>query len=83
MTNETETRIYVRDVVGAVPYWACDISLPKVKSRFKKLTGKFPSKEAIITAFTGKFEDLERISIDDMGTINYPKTVVKINLQNF
>ena len=83
MTNDTETRIYVRDVIGYVPYWACDESLPKVKSRFKRLSGKFPSKKAIITAFTGKFEDLEKIGIDDMGTINYPKNICKVNLQNY
>lgn len=79
----TETRIYVRDVVGYVPFWVCDESMSKARNRFKRLTGKFPSKKAIITVFSGKFEDLEQIGIDDMGTINYPKTIVKINLQNY
>lgn len=76
-----QTYIVVRDAVGAVPYWACDDSLPKVKARFKRLSGKFPSKSASIVAFTGSFEDLEKIAVNDLGDISYPKTVVKAVIQ--
>lgn len=76
-----ETYIVVRDAVGAVPYWATDISLPKVKARFKRLSGKFPSASASIIAFTGKFEDLEEITVDDLGDIRYPKALTKSVIQ--
>ena len=75
------TSIIVRDAVGYVPYWACDETLPKVKARFKRLSGKFPSKHAKIVVFTGSLEDLNKITVDDMGTINYPKTVVRAEIQ--
>jgi hypothetical protein len=76
-----QTSIIVRDIVGPVPYWASDETLPKARARFKRLTGKFPSKEASIMAFTGELEDLDKISIDDLGTINYPKNVTKVTIQ--
>lgn len=74
--------IFVRDIINSTPYWAADDTLPKVKARFKRLTGKFPSKNAVITAFTGTFEDIDKITIDDIGTLQYPKTVIKIAIQN-
>lgn len=76
-----ETKIIVRDVVGAVPYWAADESLKKVKARFKRLTGKFPSKKAVIDVFSGTSEDLDNIQINDLGDISYPKKVCKVNIQ--
>lgn len=76
-----ETYVVVRDVIGATPYWATDVSLPKVRSRFKRLTGKYPSKEASIVAFTGEVEELDQIAVDDMGDIHYPKSLSKAVLQ--
>lgn len=76
-----ETLIIVRDAVGAVPYWAADESLPLVRSRFKRLSGKFPSKKASIVAFTGSVEDIDKIRVDDLGSISYPKTVSRVELQ--
>lgn len=75
-----ETIVIVRDVVGAVPYWAADESLSKVKARFKRLSGKFPGKRAIIDVFTGKSEDIEKISVNDLGDISYPKGICKVNI---
>lgn len=75
------TYIVVRDVIGATPYWATDESLPKVRSRFKRLTGKYPSKKASIIAFTGELEDLDQIAVNDMGDIHYPKSLTKSVLQ--
>jgi len=76
-----ETLIIVRDVNGAVPYWAADHTLPLVKARYKRLSGKFPSKNASIIAFTGPSEDLEKIQINDMGDISYPKTLARAEIQ--
>lgn len=76
-----KTYIVVREVVGAVPYWALDESLPDVRARFKRLTGKFPSSKASIVAFTGKVEDLDNISIDDMGSISYSKQLTRSVIQ--
>lgn len=76
-----ETKIIVRDVVGPFPYWAADESLPKVRARFKRLTGKFPSSKAKINAFTGPSEDIDKIELDDLGTIRYPKTVTNVEIQ--
>lgn len=76
-----ETLIIVRDAVGAVPYWSADETLPKARARFKRLSGKFPSKKALIRAFTGKSELIEKILVDDMGTINYPKGVTMAVVQ--
>ncbi len=73
-----QTQIVVRDN----RYWVCDEDLPSAKKRFKRLSGKFPSKHASIIAFSGSPEDLEKITIDDMGTINYPKHLEQIVLQS-
>lgn len=75
------TYVVVRDVVGAVPYWATDESLPKVRARFKRLSGKFPSKKASIVAFTGSLEDLDNIAVNDMGDVMYSKNLVKSVIQ--
>ncbi len=79
--TETITYIVVRDVINAVPYWACDEGLPAVKQRFKRLTGKYPSKKASIIAFQGKFEDVDNISVNDLGDINYSKNLTKVVIQ--
>lgn len=79
--TKTISYIVVRDAVGVVPYWAIDTSLPKVKARFKRLTGKFPSKHASIVAFAGSFEDLEELTVNDLGDIIYRKSLEKIILQ--
>lgn len=75
------TQIIVRDIVGSVSYWASDETLPKVRARFKRLSGKFPSKKASVMLFTGELDDLDKIEINDLGDIQYPKTVEKIVLQ--
>lgn len=76
-----ETYIVVRDVVPPVPYYVVEESLPKARARFKRLTGRFPSKKASIIALTGTFEDLQQISVDDMGSVSYPKTLTKAVIQ--
>ena len=76
-----QTYVVVRDIVGPVPYWAIDESLPKAKSRFKRLSGKFPSNKASIVAFTGKSEDLDKISVNDLGDIHYPKALTRSVIQ--
>lgn len=76
-----QTLIIVRDVNASVPYWAGDETLAKARARYKRLTGKFPSAKASICAFTGTPEDINKIEIDDMGTINYPKSVNKVVIQ--
>lgn len=81
MTKNSHTKIIVRDVIGVVPYWASDDTLPLVRNRFKRLSGKFPSKKASIMLFTGSFEDLDEIEINDLGDIKYGKDVTKIVLQ--
>jgi hypothetical protein len=74
-------KIVVRDVVGPVPYWAADEDLPKVRARFKRLSGKFPSSKASIIAFTGDLDDLDNISINDLGDISYSKKLAKVVIQ--
>lgn len=76
-----ETYIVVRDVVPPVPYWVIDESLPKARARFKRLTGKFPSKKASIVALTGPTDDLENIYVDELGTLHYAKTLTKAVIQ--
>ena len=80
--NKSETLIIVRDLLGPVPYWAADETLPMARNRFKRLTGKFPSNKAIVRAFKGPFKEINRIMVDDMGSISYPKSVVMVNIQN-
>lgn len=75
------TSIIVRDIVGSVPYWAGDETLPKARARFKRLTGKYPSTKASIVAFTGSFEDINNIQINDLGDITCSKAVVKTIIQ--
>lgn len=75
------TYVVIRDTNGAVPYWAIDVSLPEVRARYKRLSGKFPSKKASIIAFTGSFEDLNELSVNDMGDIEYRKNLVMAVLQ--
>ena len=75
------TRVVVRDAVGPVPYWAVDEDLPKVKARFKRLSGRFPSNRASIIAFTGEWKHLELIEINDLGDITYPKELTKAVIQ--
>lgn len=77
MNNMTSV-IYVRDVVGYVPYWASDITLKDTKNRFKRVSGKFPSKNATWTIFYGEYEKIGEISVNDLGDISYPKGVIKI-----
>lgn len=76
-----ETRIIIRDVVPPVPYWVIDEDLPKAKSRFKRLTGRYPSNKASIIALTGNFEDLEKVFVNDIGDLSYPKTLTKAVIQ--
>lgn len=80
MTKQ-QTYVVVRDIVGPVPYWAIDESLPAVKARFKRLSGKFPSNKASIIAFTGEFQKLDQIYVNDLGDISYPKELTKSILQ--
>lgn len=75
------TYIVVREILGVVPWYAIDESLPQVRARFKRLTGRFPSSRAVITAFTGTFEDLEKIQVNDMGEILYSSNLVKAKIQ--
>ncbi len=76
-----QTYIVVRDIVGSVPYWVIDENLPKSKARFKRLTGKFPSNKASITAFTGDLESLDILSVNDLGDIEFSKNLVKAVIQ--
>ena len=76
-----ETRIYVREVVGFTPYWSCGESLSEARKMFKKYSGRYPTSKADIIALTGKREDVIKTVIDDMGTITYEKTIVKVVLQ--
>lgn len=76
-----ETYIVVRDIVGSVPYWVIDETLPKAKSRFKRLAGKFPSKKASIVAFTGEYEHLNNLSVNDLGDVMYHKSLSKAVIQ--
>lgn len=73
--------IIVRDVVGAVPYWAGDETLPQVRARFKRLTGRFPSKKASILAFEGDLDLIDKITINDLGDILYSKDLTTIKIQ--
>lgn len=79
--NSMETTIFIRDTNGVVPYWACDETLPLAKARYKRLSGKYPSKKASIIAFTGTSEQIDAIRINDLGDISYPKDITKIVLQ--
>ena len=81
MTKDNHTQIIVRDLVGSVPYWASDETLPLMRKRFKNLTGKYPSKNASIILFTGSFEELDKIKINDLGDIEYTKNVTRVVLQ--
>lgn len=75
------TLIYIRDTVGAVPYWACDEKLMDAVERFKRLTGKIPSAKASIVAFSGSLEDLDKIQVNDLGDIGYPEGLTRTFLQ--
>lgn len=72
--------IVVRDRVGFSGHYAADKTLPEVRARFKRLSGKFPTKNATILLALG--EPCEQYSVDDMGTIAWPKGVEVIRLQN-
>lgn len=76
-----QTYVVVRDVVGFVPYWTIDESLPLARARFKRLTGKFPSSKASIVAFTGKFEHLNNLQVNDLGDVIYHKSLTKAVIQ--
>lgn len=80
MTEQPQC-VVVRDVVGYVPYWAVDEDLKSARARFKRLSGKFPSKNASILIFTGSLEDIDKVSINDLGDVSYPKTLQRIVLQ--
>lgn len=80
MTKQ-QTYVVVRDIVGPVPYWTTDEDLPKAKARFKRLSGKFPSSKASIIAFTGEWEHLQLIEVNDLGDIVYPKELTKAVIQ--
>jgi hypothetical protein len=75
------TRIVVRDIVGPVPYWAIDETLPKAKARFKRLSGKFPSNKATILAFTGEQDHLDELYVNYLGDIRYHKSLTKAVIQ--
>ena len=76
-----KTNIFVREIVGLTPYWACGETLPSVRKNFKKFSGKFPSSKASIVSFTGDSELVDKIMIDDMGSINYSQRLTKVELQ--
>lgn len=76
-----QTYIVVRDVIGVCPYWVIDETLPLARARFKRLSGKFPSKKASIIAFTGSLTELESISVNDLGDIQYNQKLVKSIIQ--
>lgn len=75
------TLIVVRDMNGAVPYWAADETLAAVRARYKRLAGKFPSTKASIVSFTGKQEDLDKVAVNDLGDIIYSKNLAKAVIQ--
>jgi hypothetical protein len=82
MTKQLGTLVVVRELLGATPYWVMDESLPQARARFKRLTGKFPSKKSIINVFTGTPEDLEKIVMnDDMCTISYSSNLINARIQ--
>lgn len=76
-----ETRIVVREVVGLTPYWAWDETLHLARVRFKKLTGKYPTQKAVVHVVRGHIEDVENITINDLGDLSVPKTVEIIKIQ--
>ena len=76
-----ETRIVVREVLGFTPYWVWDETLHLARTRFKRLTGKYPSEKARIHALRGSIDDVEEIVINDLGDLSVPKSVEVIRIQ--
>lgn len=70
-----DTFYVIRDMSNAVPYWSADYTLEDAKKRYKRLTGKMPSKKATISIFKGEIMELDKIQVNDLGDILYPKTV--------
>ena len=75
-----ETLIIIRDTNGVVPYWSSGYNLKEARANYKKHSGKFPSKNAIYRVYRGTREDLDKIEINDLGDIIYPKKVTQIVL---
>lgn len=71
------TYIVIRDI----NHWVIDENLPQARKRFKRLTGKFPSSKANIIAFTGELEELERLTVNDLGDIIYSLKLTKAIIQ--
>lgn len=75
------TLIVVRDIIGPVPYWVMDETLSQARARFKRLSGRFPSKKASIIALTGSNDDLDSVTINDLGDVSYNKNLVMAVIQ--
>lgn len=76
-----EIRIVVREVIGLTPYWAWDETLHLARTRFKRLTGKYPTEKAVVHVCRGDINDLDNITINDLGDLSVPKTVEVIKIQ--
>lgn len=68
-------------IVREFPYWASGKDLPEARKNFRKFANHFPTKQSLIVAYSGSDEDLEKIEVDDMGSVSYPKTVTRVSLQ--
>lgn len=76
-----ETLIIVREPIGPIPYWGSGETLTKARTNFKKVSKKFPTKRASIVAFKGSSEDIDLVQINDLGDINYPRSLKRIEIQ--
>ncbi len=68
-------------VIREFPYWVSDENLPKARARFKRLTGKLPTSKARINVFAGTYARLDKITVNDMGDISYPKELTMVVIQ--
>ena len=73
--------IFIRDIVGAVPYWSKGENLKIAKKNYKKFSKRFPSKNAVITGYWGLSEKIYKITVNDLGDIISPAGLVRIDIQ--
>lgn len=76
MNNETLV------IVRQNNYWGSGKDLAEARNNYKRASGKYPTSNASIIAYTGTPEETDKITVDDFdGTINYPKTISRVVLQ--
>lgn len=71
------TKIFIRQW----PVWSCAPTLKEAKQEFKRQTSDKLTDKAEIICLYGEEADLDKVTIDDMGTISRPKEVISIKLQ--